>query len=69
MTLPDERSNAVRHTRRFLESLLDPGLTPNVPRDIRLQARACLKHYPTNYDMEHPESFSWAEEKKFWKET
>lgn len=68
MTMPYERTLAVEYTRRFLEALMDSKRTPRVPLDIRLQARACLKHYPTEYDMKRPESFSWAEEKKLWKE-
>ena len=46
MTLPHERELAVHNTREFLLSLLNPTLTPRVPRAIRLEARALLKHYP-----------------------
>ena len=51
MTLPRERTLAIINVREFLYSLLRPSDTPKVPRWIRLQARSCLKHYPTGYDM------------------
>lgn len=47
MTLPNERTNAVLNTRMFLLSLLDPKLTPKVPRAIREKAHRLLRHYPT----------------------
>jgi hypothetical protein len=46
MTLPDERTRAVTKTRAFLRALLRPDLTPKVPRWIRDEAYACLRHYP-----------------------
>lgn len=46
MTLPWQRELAVHNTREFLLSLLNPQRTPRVPRAIRLEARALLKHYP-----------------------
>jgi hypothetical protein len=42
----------VNNTREFLRSLLDTKKTPRVPRQIRLQAYALLKHFPSEYDME-----------------
>lgn len=48
MTLPDERIRAVRNTREFLYTLLDPKKTPKVPRSVRVQARHLLKHYPSD---------------------
>ena len=52
MTLPNERTNAIRNTREFLRSLLDPGMTPRVPKSIRKQAGWCLKHFPSGLDLE-----------------
>jgi hypothetical protein len=49
MTLPDERYRAVVQTQRFLLEILT---TPRVPRAIKDQARNCLRHYPTEWDME-----------------
>ena len=52
MTLPYERTNAVNTTRSFLMDLINPKATPRVPRAIRQQALWCLRHYPTQYDMD-----------------
>jgi len=32
--------------------LTDPKKTPRLPLAIRKQAMYCLRHYPTDYDME-----------------
>lgn len=63
MTLPDERYRAVLAAERFLTDLLDPRKTPRVPAAIRQQARAVLRHYPSQWDMDRaahscPEVFS-----------
>jgi len=52
VTLPYERKNAVKRTEKFLTDLLDPKVTPRVPKEIRKQASSCLRHYPREYDME-----------------
>ena len=46
MTLPDEEARAIDAVRQFMFELLDPKLTPRVPKAIRQQARRLLKHYP-----------------------
>ena len=51
MTLPDERYRAVVQTRRFLLDLCNTEHTPRVPKIIREHARAMLRHYPSDYDM------------------
>lgn len=51
MTLPDERSRAVRSAREFLYALLDPKATPKVPRAVRQRASRVLRHYPGEFDM------------------
>jgi hypothetical protein len=48
MTLPDERYRAVVQTERFLLRLLT---TPRIPKDVKDEARACLRHYPSAWDM------------------
>jgi len=48
MTLPDERYRAVMQTQRFLLRLLT---TPRVPKAVKDEARACLRHYPSDWDM------------------
>jgi hypothetical protein len=49
MTLPDERYRAVVQTQKFLLEILS---TPRVPKAIKDQARSCLRHYPTDWDMQ-----------------
>jgi hypothetical protein len=49
MTLPDERYRAVVQTQKFLLEILT---TPRVPKAIKDQARSCLRHYPTDWDMQ-----------------
>ena len=44
--MPDERYRAVQYTEKFLMDLIDPSVTPRVPKEIRQRARACLRHYP-----------------------
>jgi hypothetical protein len=48
MTLPDERYRAVMQTQRFLLRILT---TPRVPKSVKDEARALLRHYPSEYDM------------------
>ena len=48
MTLPDERYRAVVQTQKFLVEILS---TPRVPKAIKDRARSCLRHYPTDWDM------------------
>ena len=50
MTLPDERYRAVKHAALFL-SRLAGGEYPRVPKAVRQEARALLRHYPLEYDM------------------
>lgn len=52
MTLPDERTRSVRNARNFLRSLLDPKKTPRVPKAIRREAYWCLRHFPSDFDIE-----------------
>ena len=49
MTLPDERYRAVVQTKKFLEELLT---TPRIPKAIKDNARWCLRHYPSEWDMQ-----------------
>ena len=52
MTTPNERCSAIERTEKFLIDLLNPTVTPRVPKEIRDRAYTCLKHYPREYDME-----------------
>ena len=49
MTLPFEEKRAINYTRKFLEDLTSPKVTPRVPKDIRERAGALLRHYPYEY--------------------
>jgi len=49
MTLPDERYRAVVQTKKFLEELLS---TTGIPIKIKDDARWCLRHYPSEWDMQ-----------------
>ena len=50
--MPDERANAIRQARRFLLQLMDSREIKRVPKSVRMEARARLKHFPTDLDLE-----------------
>ena len=52
VTLPDERYRAIKWAERFLQDLQDPSKTPRVPKRVRMEARAVLRHYPGTYYIE-----------------
>ena len=52
MTLPFERTLAMRNVRDFLMSLTRPERTPKVPEEIRTRARHLLKHFPNKWDID-----------------
>lgn len=65
MTLPIERTNAVKRTERFLIDLQDAKKYPKVPANVREEARRLLRHYPTKYDLVYMEdSFQPLDEKE-----
>lgn len=49
MTLPDERYRAMRCGHQLLLDLLNPKITPKVPKYIRQRAGSILRHYPSSY--------------------
>jgi len=51
MTLPDERYRAVKMTEQFLRDL-STGRYARVPLAVRKEAAACLRHYPSEWDMQ-----------------
>ena len=51
MTTPTERTRAVKEAERFLLRLADSFRTPNIPSEIRREALAVLRHYPSDYHM------------------
>ena len=50
MTLPDERYRSVIETKKFLESILNTR--SGLSKDMKEQARWCLRHYPSEYDLD-----------------
>jgi hypothetical protein len=53
MTLPDERYRAVSAARELLIEIANPsGRWKRVPKELRLHAIHCLRHYPSDWDME-----------------
>ena len=52
MTTTDERYRALKQSKKLLEELCDPGKTPRVPSLIRDRARAALRHYPQDWELE-----------------
>lgn len=52
MTIPAERTSALKSVREFLYSLMDRKRTPRIPMAIRRRARSLLKHYPGDYFIE-----------------
>ena len=52
MTIPVERKNAVIKTEQFLLDLMNPKVTPRIPKALRIQAYHCLRHYPSKHLMD-----------------
>jgi hypothetical protein len=52
VTVPIERKNAVIYTEKFLLNLVNPKVTPRVPKSVREEARRLLRHYPSQFDMD-----------------
>lgn len=51
MTLPDERYRSVLYTRKFLMQLAG-GEFPRVPKAVRAQASSCLRHFPSEWELD-----------------
>jgi hypothetical protein len=52
MTTPEERYRALKHSKKLLEDLCDPGKTPRVPSTVRDRARAALRHFPHDLELD-----------------
>jgi len=52
MTLPNERTRSVLNTHQFLVRLATPygGGLKRIPKDVRVEARRLLRHYPSWLD-------------------
>ena len=51
MSTPVEQARAIASARRFLLDLCIPGKIKRVPRAVRLEARARVKHMPMSWDL------------------
>jgi hypothetical protein len=51
MTLPDERYRAVKNTYEFLRDIATRKYA-RVPKEVREQAVWCLRHYPSEWDLQ-----------------
>lgn len=53
MTLPIERTYALNNALIFLRKLLSPyeGGFKRIPKEVRREARAVLKHFPHNTEI------------------
>jgi hypothetical protein len=78
MSLPTEQARALVSARQFLFDLCVPGKIKKVPRAVRLEARARVKHFPMSWDLErivaddvamdHMEELEEYHRKQFWAE-
>jgi hypothetical protein len=51
MSTPAEQARAIASARRFLLDLCIPGKIKRVSREVRLEARARVKHLPMSWDL------------------
>jgi hypothetical protein len=78
MSMPTEQARALVSARRFLLDLCIPGKIKRVPRAVRLEARARVKHMPMSWDlprivedelaMDHMQEMEEYHRKQFWEE-
>ncbi len=78
MSTPVEQARAIAAARRFLLDLCVPGKIKKIPRAVRQEARARVKHLPMSWDipriaedelaMEHMQEMEEHYQKQFWEE-
>jgi hypothetical protein len=78
MSTPVEQARAIVSARRFLLDLCVPSKIKKVPRAVRQEARARVKHMPMSWDleriveddlaMEHMQEQEEWHRKQFWEE-
>lgn len=78
MSTPVEQARAIAAARRFLLDLCVPGKIKKIPRAVRQEARARVKHMPMSWDipriaedelaMEHMQEMEEHYQKQFWEE-
>jgi hypothetical protein len=78
MSLPHEQARAIAQARHFLSELATPGKIKRIPREVRREARARLKHMPMSWDipriaedlraLQHMEKLEEHYRQVFWEE-
>jgi hypothetical protein len=73
-----EQARAVASARRFLLDLCIPGKIKKIPRAVRQEARARVKHMPMSWDipriaedeaaLDHMQEIEEFHRKQFWEE-
>ena len=58
MTLPDERYRAIMMAKKLMEDLSFSSEIKRVPLAVRQQARAVLRHFPSEYDLDQIERYA-----------
>lgn len=53
MTIPAERTRALKWAREFLLEIRNPDMWPSVPEELRHQALVILRHFPDPSEIEH----------------
>lgn len=51
MTTPLERTRALQQAKELLEAILSSEEWPDLPTELRQQARTVLRHYPGQSDL------------------
>jgi hypothetical protein len=52
VSTPCEQARALVSARQFILNLCIPGKIKKIPRAVRLEARARVKHFPMSWDLE-----------------
>jgi hypothetical protein len=78
VSTPLEQGRAIAQARRFLLDLCVPGKIKRIPREVRQEARARVKHMPMSWDLErivadegamsHMEEIEERHHKEFWED-
>jgi hypothetical protein len=78
VSTPVEQARAIAAARRFLLDLCVPGKIKKVPRAVRQEARARVKHMPMSWDipriaedeaaLDHMQEIEAHYRKEFWEE-
>ena len=48
---PEDQTRSLIGVRDFLRRLTDTKETPRIPREVRREARAIMRHYPPEHEL------------------